>query len=95
MTFEVGNPYLFVSIPQINVVKIADLKACNASRREALQAFRSAIFTLLASFLLNICHFCQFGIKKLLNLKVLKLSVHKCLDTLCTLILDVGLFVRK
>ena len=42
-------------------VKIADLKAHNASRCEALWAFRSAIFTLLASFLLNIC---QFGIKK-------------------------------
>ena len=35
----------------------------------------------------------RFGFKK--ALKVLKLSLYKCLDTLFTLILDVGLFVRK
>ena len=35
--FEVGTPlYLFDFIPQINIVKIADLKAHNASCREAL-----------------------------------------------------------
>ena len=46
--FEVGTPlYLFDSIPQRNIVKIADLKAHNASRCEALRAFRSAIFTYL------------------------------------------------
>ena len=85
---EVGTPlYLFESIPQINDVKIADLKAHNAS-------FRSAIFTKFASFLLNIKQFGLSSIKKVL--KVLKLPLYKCLvDTLYTLILDVGLFVRK
>ena len=35
--FEVGTPlYLLDSIPQIHFVKIADLKAHNASHREAL-----------------------------------------------------------
>ena len=35
--FEVGTPlYLFDTIPQRNIVKIADLKAHNASRCEAL-----------------------------------------------------------
>ena len=35
--FEVGTPlYLFDSIPQIHIVKIADLKAHNASHCEAL-----------------------------------------------------------
>ena len=54
----------YISIPQINNVKIADLKAQNASHREAFWAFRSAIFKAFASFLFNIWQFGQFGIKK-------------------------------
>ena len=35
--FEVGTPlYLYDSIPQINIVKIADLKAHSAAHRKAL-----------------------------------------------------------
>ena len=49
-----GDPTIFFdSIPQINIVKIADLKTHIASRREAMWAFRSAIFTTFASLLFN------------------------------------------
>ena len=53
--FEVGTPlYLFDSIPQINIVKIADLKAQLFSQCSPL-------------FLINISQFGQFGIEKSLN----------------------------
>ena len=73
-------------------MKIADLKAPNASRREAFGAFRSAIFTIFASFLL----LDSLGQKKAIEFdtQLLKLSLNKCLGSLCTLIMDVGLFEK-
>ena len=44
-------PNMFDSGPHIDIVKITDLQAHNASRCEVLWACRSAIFTFFAFFL--------------------------------------------
>ena len=58
--FELGTPHpdndlerrswgIQFSVPQINIVKLADLRAHNASLCEVLWACRSAIFTIVAT----------------------------------------------
>ena len=73
-----ANSYVFYTMANKGIW-IWIWKAHNASRHGALWAFRSAISTVFASFFLNIWQFGQFGVKKVL--KVLKLSLYKCLDT--------------
>ena len=62
---------------------------CGARRCELLDR----LFSQRLSLSCLICDSLASGIKKVL--KVIELSLCKCLDTLYTPVLDVGLFVRK